>query len=123
MNVNPASASKIEVVRGPATLLYGANAIGGLVNVITKSIPTAPVSAATGSVTTDLASAAGQAGAAGDITAGRGAFAVHFAASGRRAGDYKSPEGDIPNSFNRAGLVEGGGALVKSRGYLGASFG
>jgi iron complex outermembrane recepter protein len=34
VNVNPASASRIEVVRGPATLLYGANAIGGLVNVI-----------------------------------------------------------------------------------------
>ena len=33
--VNPAAAKKIEVVRGPATLLYGANAIGGLVNVIT----------------------------------------------------------------------------------------
>ena len=40
VNVNPASASSIEVVRGPATLLYGANAIGGLVNVITNDIPT-----------------------------------------------------------------------------------
>ena len=39
VNVNPASASRIEVVRGPATLLYGANAIGGLVNVITNEIP------------------------------------------------------------------------------------
>jgi outer membrane receptor for ferric coprogen and ferric-rhodotorulic acid len=31
--VNPASASRIEVVRGPATLLDGASASGGLVNV------------------------------------------------------------------------------------------
>ena len=38
--VNPAGASKIEVVRGPATLLYGSNAIGGLVNVISDTIPT-----------------------------------------------------------------------------------
>ena len=37
--VNPASAQRIEVVRGPATLLYGANAIGGLVNVVTDQIP------------------------------------------------------------------------------------
>src|SRR6185503_16320778 len=43
VNVNPASAERIEVVRGPATLLYGANAIGGLVNVVTNEIPTAPV--------------------------------------------------------------------------------
>ena len=40
--INPAAAQKIEVVRGPATLLYGANAIGGLVNVITDEIPTKP---------------------------------------------------------------------------------
>ena len=38
--INPAAAQRIEVVRGPATLLYGANAIGGLVNVITDEIPT-----------------------------------------------------------------------------------
>ena len=37
--INPAAAHKIEVVRGPATLLYGANAIGGLVNVINEQIP------------------------------------------------------------------------------------
>ena len=42
VNVNPASAERIEVVRGPATLLYGANAIGGLVNVVTNEIPDRP---------------------------------------------------------------------------------
>ena len=41
VTVNPAAAHKIEVVRGPATLLYGANAIGGLVNVINEQVPTA----------------------------------------------------------------------------------
>ena len=40
VNLNPAAAQRIEVVRGPATLLYGSNAIGGLVNVITDEIPT-----------------------------------------------------------------------------------
>ena len=40
VNVNLAAATRIEVVRGPATLLYGANAIGGLVNIITDEIPT-----------------------------------------------------------------------------------
>ena len=56
VNVNPAAASRIEVVRGPATLLYGANAIGGLVNVITNEIPTAPVTSRTARVTFDAGS-------------------------------------------------------------------
>ena len=43
VTINPAAATQVEVVRGPATLLYGANAIGGLVNVISNQIPTQPV--------------------------------------------------------------------------------
>ena len=43
VTINPAAATQVEVVRGPATLLYGANAIGGLVNVISNQIPTRPV--------------------------------------------------------------------------------
>ncbi len=42
-SINPTGASRIEVVRGPATLLYGSNAIGGLVNVISDTIPTTRV--------------------------------------------------------------------------------
>src|SRR5687767_9391299 len=45
---NPAAAQRIEVVRGPATLLYGANAVGGLVNIISEDIPTRPVDGASG---------------------------------------------------------------------------
>ena len=36
--VEPALASRIEVIRGPATLLYGNGAIGGIVNVIDERI-------------------------------------------------------------------------------------
>src|SRR4030095_16396502 len=75
VNVNPASAERIEVVRGPATLLYGANAIGGLVNVVTNEIPTAPTTKATGLVTLDGASGAPGGGGAGNVTVGNGRFA------------------------------------------------
>jgi iron complex outermembrane receptor protein len=123
VNVNPAAASKIEIVRGPATLLYGANAIGGLVNVITRSIPTAPVQGATGNLTFDLGSAASEAGGAGDVTVGRGHVAAHFSGSGSRSGDYSSPDGDVPNSFRRAGFGEGGVSFVTDNGYVGGSVG
>lgn len=38
--VNPLLAERIEVLRGPQSLLYGSAAIGGVVNVIDKRIPT-----------------------------------------------------------------------------------
>lgn len=37
--INPALASRIEVLRGPQSLQYGSAAIGGVVNVIDKRIP------------------------------------------------------------------------------------
>lgn len=37
--INPLSADRVEVVRGPASLLYGSSAIGGVVNVTDRSIP------------------------------------------------------------------------------------
>lgn len=39
VSFDPVSVESIEVVRGPATLLYGANAIGGVVNVTDNRIP------------------------------------------------------------------------------------
>ena len=122
VNVNPAAVSTIEVVRGPATLLYGANAIGGLVNVVTNDIPKAPVAQPTGSFTLDASSGAPGGGGAGDVTVGMGKFAVHFAGSGRRSDDYKTPDGTIENSFNRAGSAEAGAAYTSDRGYFGASY-
>lgn len=38
-SIDPLTAERIEVLRGPAVLLYGSQAIGGAVNVIDKRIP------------------------------------------------------------------------------------
>lgn len=47
VSVEPFLVERIEIVRGPASLLYGSNAVGGVVNVITHRIetdlPTAPL--------------------------------------------------------------------------------
>lgn len=40
VSVDPLAAQRIEVVRGPASLLHGNNALGGVVNVISNDIPT-----------------------------------------------------------------------------------
>ncbi|MEO8564342.1 MAG: TonB-dependent receptor [bacterium] len=40
VSIDPLTAQRIEVVRGPASLLYGNQALGGVVNVISNDIPT-----------------------------------------------------------------------------------
>ena len=123
VNVNPAAATRIEVVRGPATLLYGANAIGGLVNVITEDIPVRPITAPAGNFTFDLGSAAREQAGAGDVRIGNGTFALHLGGGGRRSGDVRTPDGDLDNSQARSGFASLGGSWTGQRGYIGASYG
>ncbi|MBC7895805.1 MAG: TonB-dependent receptor, partial [Cytophagaceae bacterium] len=40
LTIDPLAANRIEVVRGPASLLYGTSALGGVVNVVSNDIPT-----------------------------------------------------------------------------------
>jgi iron complex outermembrane receptor protein len=121
--VNPASSSRIEVVRGPATLLYGANAIGGLVNVISDTIPTERLDGARGGMTFDVGSAAAEAGGAADVRWGNNQWAVHASGSGRRSGDVDSPEGEIANTQSRGGFASVGAAWTGERSYIGGSYG
>jgi iron complex outermembrane receptor protein len=121
--VNPASASRIEVVRGPATLLYGANAIGGLVNVISETIPTRPIEGAHGAFVTDLGTAAKEFVGAGEVSFGTGRWALRAGASGQRNGDVATPEGDIENTQSRGGFGNVGLSWTGSKGYVGGSYG
>ena len=121
--VNPASASRIEVVRGPATLLYGANAIGGLVNVLNETIPTRPIQGMHGAVVMDAASAAREAVGAADLSAGNGRWAVRAGGSGQRTGDVRTPGGAVANSQSRSGFGNVGASWTGAKGYLGASYG
>ena len=123
VNVNPASAERLEIVRGPATLLYGANAIGGLVNVISNDVPRAPVSKVAGGFTADYGTAATDGGGAADLSWGTGHWALHAGGGGRHAGDVNTPDGDVENTQSRSAFAKIGGSWTSTRGYLGASYG
>jgi iron complex outermembrane receptor protein len=121
--INPAAARRIEVIRGPATLLYGANAIGGLVNVITEEIPRTPQEGAEGTATLDVGSGAREGSGAVDLHVGNGRVAMHLGGSARRSGDVRTPEGKVENSQSRNGMASIGLSWTGARGYFGGSYG
>jgi iron complex outermembrane receptor protein len=122
VTVNPAAAQRIEVVRGPATLLYGANAIGGLVNVITSDIAEAPLRGSAGSFTADVGSAATDTGGAADMRVGNGTYVFHVGGGGRHSGDVRTPEGKMENSQSRNGFGTVGAGWTSEKGYFGANY-
>ncbi len=109
--IDPLSAQRIEVVRGPGTLRYGSQAIGGVVNAINDRVPTkltdTPVS---GEVDGGYGTQSDSKDAAGLLDGTVGQFALHADAFGRRAHDYDIPDGVQANSFFRGDGYSGGGS-------------
>jgi iron complex outermembrane receptor protein len=96
VSVEPFLADQIEVLRGPSTLLYGSGAIGGVVNMVSPTIPqSVPENGYSGRATTQGNTAANEEFAAGRLDLGDGQFAFHIDGFHRRTKDY-----DIPGNAN-----------------------
>jgi iron complex outermembrane receptor protein len=122
VTLDPATATQIEVVRGPATLLYGSSAIGGVVNLVSDEIATHPVNGVHGAFTAQGATADQNAGAAANLSGGNGTLAWRVNGSGQRTDDYDTPEGEVPNTQSNS---KSGGASLSytgSSGFLGGSY-
>ncbi len=125
VNLDPATAGSIEVVRGPATLLYGSSAIGGVVNLVSEEIPTKPVNDVHGSMTVQGATADENGAIAGDVSLGNGRFAARFNGSAQRTSDYETPDEileTVPNTFSRSKSGGGGFSFTGQDGFAGASY-
>ena len=121
--VDPLSADRVEVVRGPATLRYGSQAIGGVVSVENERIPTfIPRGGFSGRVIGGYSSVDDGADGAMSATAGSGGVAIHADAFKRDADDYQSPRGTVLNSFVKSEGASVGASLIGTDGFLGASF-
>ena len=125
VNLDPATAGSIEVVRGPATLLYGSSAIGGVVNLVSEEIPTKPVNDVHGSMTVQGATADENGAIAGDLSFGNGRFAARVNGSAQRTSDYETPDEileTVPNTFSRSKSGGGGLSFTGQDGFAGASY-
>ncbi len=92
VTIDPLTAERIEVLRGPAALLFGGQAIGGAVNVIDRRIPRIlPENGYHIDVVGVLGSAANErsVGAAADASLGSG-FVLHVDGSLRKSDDLRT---------------------------------
>jgi iron complex outermembrane receptor protein len=140
--VDPLTTDQVEVIRGPATLRFGSQAIGGVVETSNNRIPTfipprgigLELRGAGASVDRGLDGAA-------LIDAGAGNFAVHGDVFGRRTYDYRVPNypyltppdpadlpnatqpdafnGHQPNSSARNNGHSLGGSYIFDQGFVG----
>ena len=103
--VDVLSLERIEVVKGPATLLYGSNAVGGVINAITGH--DYAHEGWRGYFTGIGGTTNSQGGLSGGVEYGRRNWMFWGNGTGQRTGDYDTPAGRIENSGSRdfSGLV------------------
>jgi len=116
----------IEILRGPAALLYGGGAIGGAVNLLDKKVPTrVPTDGGEGVAEVRLGSVDNEEAGVVGMTVGAGNFAVRVEAAARKTDDYKVPDQAEPRldgSYNETSTATLGASWIGSRGYLGAAY-
>ncbi len=91
VTVEPLLADSIEVLRGPATLLYGGGAIGGVVNVIDNRIPRAPQEGINGALEYRYDDAPDMDNIVYRLDGGLGDFAFHLSGVSRETNDLDIP--------------------------------
>lgn len=140
--VSPFAVERIEVVRGPATVMYGGSAIGGVVNTIDSRIAEAPLARAVQGAASYVFDSSSNVNAGGArLDGGNQRFALHADAYASRNSDLRipgsawtgevqdvrgesGPSGRLPNSQGDSqtwGL--GASVFLDDRGYLGFSYG
>ena len=132
--IDPLVIERVEVLRGPAALLYGGGAVGGVVNAIDNRIPRAAIGGVEGAGELRYGGPATERGASAIVETGGNGFAVHADGFWRQTDDMKVPSYQRPNGqggFETADRIVNsasksyGGALgastVWDKGYFGAS--
>lgn len=113
VSIDPLVIEQIEVIRGPAALLYGGSAVGGVVNAIDHRIPTEKLDGIIGRAEASVGGANSQNNIAGVMDAGNGKIAIHADAYSRKTSDL-----DIPGYAVSSRKSKADGTLRDNRGRL-----
>ena len=113
-------ARQIEILRGPATLLYGSGAIGGLVNVVTDRIPQSHTEALSLLTDARLSSAERTRDFGAQLRESVGPIAFTGEFSDRRTSDFETAhDGKLANSATATRNASFGASYILDNGFVG----
>jgi len=99
-SVETAFVRRIELIRGPASVLYGSDAVGGVINVIPDQLPDAGGGAGFMRTGFMLSGATNnvEIAAAGQVEGAKGNFGWRVNGIGRGSGNLHTPDGELDNT-------------------------
>ncbi len=118
--IEPMTTERIEVIRGPETLLYGPGILGGVIDVERGIIARTRLRRLSGALTMQGESVNGGGSGGANASFPVGAFVLRMDGSLRSTGDMQTPEGRLENTTIRTGNGAAGVSFVKPWGLIGA---
>lgn len=106
--LDPLAMDRVEVIRGPASLLYGSSAIGGVVNMFSNDMPREWESGISSSIATHVSTMNKMGAGLLRSQYGTDRFAVTGRLIYRDGGDLRTPDGRLPDTAIQ-NLSYGGG--------------
>lgn len=119
--IEPMTADRIEVIRGPAALIYGSNTLGGVVNVARGYIPTTWLNHIHGTATYQGETVNSGHSGGFAVTGPLGPLSLRLDGSVRHAGDIRTPIGQLKNTDILTGNASAGLGLTRAWGNLGVA--
>jgi iron complex outermembrane receptor protein len=121
--IEPMTAERVEVYRGPEALLFGSGVLGGVVNVVRNTIPSTMPDRARGSVGAQVESVNRGTVSSVSLEAPLGPFAWRIEGSARRASDQRTPLGTLENTGIATYAPTFGVRYLRPRTSVGAAAG
>jgi len=121
--IEPMTTERIEVLRGPETMLYGSNALGGVVNVVRNYVPREHPKQLGGSFSWQGEGVNSGLSSGMLVQYGIGPFALRIDGSARTAGDVSTPRGRLRNTSIETNSAALGTSIMQPWGYIGAAVG
>jgi len=103
VSIDPLIIEQIDVIRGPATLLYGGGAVGGVVNAIDHRIPKEKLEGITGRGEVRYGGANLEQSNAAVVDVGTGNFVMHFDAYNRDSKNLRIPGNAVSRRLESTG--------------------
>jgi iron complex outermembrane receptor protein len=119
--IEPISAERIEVIRGPAALVYGSNTLGGVINVSRGYVPSTLPHRITGTAAVQGESVNNGYTSGMSIVAPIGNLAARIEGSYRLADDIRSPQRTLINTNIETKNAAAGLSFFPAWGYIGTS--
>ena len=119
--IEPISSERIEIIRGPESIIFGSNTLGGVINVARGYVPSTLPHRISGVLSTQAETVNSGIASGFAVNFPVSNFAMRLDGSLRTADNIETPAGELKNTFINNNNFSGGVSYFEDWGFIGVA--